>query len=499
MTTKATEDSFNQQKMYDVLQGRGPFISNVLVTDGTFANALALQLLPTSNANIVITGLNFDSNTRILIANTSATELSLISNSQLTAKFSSIDTVQDDGTVILRIVDNRSGFNRIYLDKVYGSQAPTWQTSTVLGNIIISNFFTASLSAQSDSNVVYALAEGSSLPGNLSLESNGYISGYVPSTAATTNFTIKATDEEGQISNRTFTLTIIPEPPMDAFVTGSNVSTTTYTYNSANYIAHVFLEGGTFQVNSFSNLASLNEVDMFIVGGGGGGGGDQGGGGGGGVANNYANVASVELNTEYVVVVGGGGGNQGRGGNTTIVGGNISLFAGGGGQGANRRSNGVAWYTGGGCGGPDGSITYTGGGAFVGFPGGNTTGGYAGGGGGGMGSSGGNGGSYCGGGMGGNGLEFAQYAALWGSPAGYFGGGGRGGAFSGSSSVSTMTNTATGGGGDGKCGGASDPGTGNGDPGTGGGGGGGVANSPSGAGAGSPGGHGIVIIRYPTN
>ena len=499
MTTKATEDSFNKEEIYDSILGRGPFISNVILTDSTFANVLTSPLLPTVNANIIVNGVNFDNNTRILISNTSATELSLISNTQLTAKFNTIDTVQDDGTIILRIVDNGSGFNRIYLNKVYASQTPTWQTSTTLDSILISNFFTASLAAVSDSNIVYALAEGSSLPGNLTLESNGYISGYVPDNQGTFNFTITATDEENQVSNRTFTIEVLPEPPIDAFVTGSNVSTTTYTYNSANYVAHVFLEGGTFQVNNFSNIASLNEIDMFIVGGGGGGGGDQGGGGGSGVATNYANIANVESNTEYVVVVGGGGGNFGRGGNTTIAGGSINLFAGGGGNGAGRRSNGTAWYVGGGCGGPDGSITYTGGGAFVGFPGGNTTGGYAGGGGGGMGSSGGNGGSYCNGGMGGNGLQFAQYAALGGSPAGYFAGGARGGAFSGSGSVSTMTNTATGGGGDGKCGGSFDPGTGNGDPGTGGGGGGGVANSPTGAGAGSPGGHGIVIIRYPTN
>jgi hypothetical protein len=502
MTTKANEDSFNKEEIYDSILGRGPFISNVILTDGTFANVLTSSLLPTVNANIIVNGVNFDNNTRILISNISATELSLISNTQLTAKFNTIDAVQDDGTIILRIVDNGSGFNRIYLNKVYASQIPRWLTSVTLGNILVNYFFTASIAAVSDSDIVFALAAGSTLPGNLTLLSNGYISGYAPDNHGTFNFTITATDEENQASNRTFTIEVLPEPPIDAFVTGSNVTTTTYTYNSANYIAHVFLESGTFQINAFSNLSVLNTVDMFLVGGGAGGAGDQGGAGGGGVTNNYVNVPDLATNEQYTVAVGLGGGNFAYGGNTSVAGGSVSLLAPGGGAAKGLGGgNAPAWYTGGGGGGRDapGAVSGLGGTGFLGFSGGN--GGYrGGGGGGGMGSAGGAGGSTCNGGMGGNGAYFAQYAALGGSPAGYWGGGGRGGAFSGGTSTSIMTNTATGGGGDGMCGGFSYPGTGSeyGDAGSGGGGGGGIANNSGGAGRGAPGGHGIVIIRYRT-
>lgn len=501
MTTKLTTDNINTFEVYDNLVGLGPQVSNVVYTDGSYT-AIEINEIPDANANLILNGYNFNSDTRVLISNTSPSELVLVSDTQLKVKFSTVP-VAADGTVILRLLDTKTGRNRIYLDIIDGPVVPVWITGTNdIATIITDQYFSTTLVATAVNTVSYSLESGT-LSGNITLNtSTGVLSGYGGTTTygGYSNIVVRATDTvEGTYKTRTFAIKVDPQPLIDAFVTGSNVSTIAYTYNSANYIAHVFLESGTFEINAYSNIASLNEIDMFVVGGGAGGAGDQGGGGGGGVANNYANVSGTALNTEYTIQVGGGGGNFGFGGNTSITGGSISLFAGGGGAAEGLASGAVAtWYTGGGAGGYGGSggQNLSGGVGLVGYNGG-SSGSQAGGGGGGMGSAGSNGGSYCNGGMGGNGIQFAQYAALAGSPAGYFGGGGRGGAYAGSSSVSTMTNTATGGGGDGKCGGSYDPGTGNGDPGTGGGGGGGIGNNPGGAGAGSPGGSGIVIVRYP--
>lgn len=499
MTTRVNEDNFDETQLLGEIGGSAPTISNVWVTDDTYANISNYNgLVIETNVYLVFNGANFDSNTRVLLGNVSPSSTTLVSDTQLRTAFNTIDGLPY-GSVVTTVVDEYIGTSTVYFNLVTLSDRPTWSTSATLANAVVSQPASFLLAAESDSNITYTVADGSSLPGNLSLLTNGYMSGYVTSTGSY-SFDIVATDEETQTTTRSFSLTVIPEPPMDAYVTGSNVTTTTYTYGGVTYTAHVFLESGTFQINAFSNLSVLNTVDMFLVGGGAGGAGDQGGGGGGGVANNYVNVSDLATNEQYTVVVGLGGGNFAYGGNTSVAGGSVSLLAPGGGAAKGLYGgNAPAWYTGGGGGGYDapGATAGVGGTGFLGFSGG-TGGTRSGGGGGGMGSAGSNGGGTCSGGMGGNGAYFAQYAALGGSPAGYWGGGGRGGSFSGSSSTSIMTNTATGGGGDGMCGGISYPGTGSelGDAGSGGGGGGGIANSATGAGRGAPGGHGIVIIRY---
>lgn len=494
MTTKINQDNFDFDAMirYQI----GPRIANVTVTDSTFANVLNANGI-FSNGGVVygvVYGAGFTNNTRILLnPNIVPTSITYVSESALRIQLQDLPSKSYN----VQIFDNSTKLGTLYAQLLTFSSGPVWTTAASLPSVIVDKVYVNTIAATSDSNILYTVQAGSTLPSNLQLLSNGLISGYANTAVGTYTFTAVATDEESQQVTRTFSIEVTPEPPIDAFVTGSNVSTITYTYNSANYIAHVFLESGTFQINAFSNISALNTVDMFLVGGGAGGAGDQGGGGGGGVTNNYVNV-SVEVDTSYTVTVGGGGASGTRGGNTQVTGGSLSsMIAPGGGTGASLTGTAAAWYTGGGGGGGNGGGGGGGGAGYIGF-GGGTAGIWSGGGGGGMGSAGGGGGSYCGGGMGGNGLQFAQYAALGGSPAGYFGGGGRGGAFSGGSSVSTMTNTATGGGGNGKCGGSSDPGTGDGVPGTGGGGGGGIGNDPGGAGRGGTGGHGIVIIRYPT-
>jgi len=179
------------------------------------------------------------------------------------------------------------------------------------------------------------------------------------------------------------------------------------------------------------NNYNLTAVEVLVVAGGGGGAADVGGGGGAGGLIYNPNFA-VTPGSALTVTVGGGGSGRapfdtsagGSGGNSVFG----SLTAtGGGGGGCYANQPGSTGGSGGGGAGPSGS-----GGAGTsgqGFAGGSGIGGvFHSGGGGGAGSVGGNGTlSPLAGGSGGVGLEFAQFASVGGSPAGWFAGGGGGG------------------------------------------------------------------------
>ena len=282
--------------------------------------------------------------------------------------------------------------------------------------------------------------------------------------------------------------------------TGSVTLTNGFTYfagtggtitTPAGYRVHTFTSGGTFTANAAGN------IEILAVGGGGGGGGYYygGGGGAGGLLYNSALAVAAQ---GYTVTVGGGG--AGGGNNTNGTNGGDSVFgslltAYGGGGGAYYPNDGLHGGSGGGAGGPQ-SASHTGGTptSGQGYAGGNTAsssyngygGGAGGGGAGGAGQS--ISGSYVYGGNGGVGLAYSisggsvYYAGGGGGGGGdnLTGGGGTGGTGGGGSGASASGTVAT-------------VGTAN----TGGGGGGGQhVGSPADS-TGRAGGSGIVIVRYP--
>lgn len=251
---------------------------------------------------------------------------------------------------------------------------------------------------------------------------------------------------------------------------------------------------GVVKYKKSSVVTQNATVEYLVVAGGGAGGagaysGGHSHGGGGGAGGLLQGVSEFSPSTIYTLTIGGGGAgavaNGTNGSNSFITGGTVNVVAVGGGRGGAVNTAGAA----GGSGGGGGREYYSGGAGTAGQ--GNDGGGacfYSGGGGGGAGAVGNtNSSPNCG--FGGNGREFTQFAAVGGSPGGWFAGGGGGAAcLSGCDRPGGL-----GGGGAGRnvfeCGGGGTPGTSN----TGGGGGG--AGSGSG---GTGGGSGIIILKMPS-
>ena len=245
--------------------------------------------------------------------------------------------------------------------------------------------------------------------------------------------------------------------------------------NVGAYRIHTFTSNGTFTVSA------CGYVDVLVVAGGGAGGSAQkGGGGAGGLI--YTNMAVFD-NQVIPIVVGSGGGfsypASSNGSDSTF--GALTAIGGGGGGCWMSHGGAVGGSGGGGvCPNPFGAGT-----PGQGWAGGSGTGDLSvnstGGGGGGAGGAGTDGQAHLPG-NGGDGLEFPQFAAVGGYPAGWFAGGGGGGGLGPASPADPVGLGGKGGGGDGGNYGTPDYVGQDGKANTGGG--------------GTSGGSGIVIVRY---
>ena len=424
--------------------------------------------------NIVITGTDFTAIPRVDIINTATGiwySVNTVTHNSATQLTVNLTLSVDAGTYRIRVEnpDGLAGLSGANFLTV--SDAPTWSTSagslgSVAGGL---NGAVATVSASGDT-IVYSettnVLTNASLA-NCSLNSS---TGAITSTdfdgsstsARTHTFTIRATDTQGQTSDREFTLT-----------------------SSYNYLASILIVAG---------------------GGGGGTGGGEGGGGGAGGLIYYGSETpktptggAVTLlgQTTYTVTVGAGGsgatgygangGNGTSGGNSSFTGSGLSLTTAlGGGIGGNYpdngagHGNGTSGGSGGGGGGNSGASgnSQSGGSGTSGqgFAGGNGNvhqgGQFEGGGGGGAGEQGKTGSSFSGfqGGGGGHGLAYA----ITGSSTYYAGGGG------GHTNGGTQGEGGNGGGG-----------TGNGSNGT-------ANTGGGGGGASGDGGSGVVILSVPS-
>jgi hypothetical protein len=414
----------------------------------------------TDSGTIIIQGTNFVSGAVASAIGTNGVEIVASSTTynslvQLTSVFTGLSNDNEPYDIK---VTNPSNLFGLIPDALYVNASPVWTTASgSLGTF--NEQVSVSISAtatDSDSTITYSLANGSSLPSGVTLNSStGLISGTLPdiSTDTTYSFTINASDAVNTIP-RTFSI-------------------------SSKY---------------------LIPVEYLVVGGGGGGAGTYAGGGG---AGGYRTSSILlERTLSYAVSVGLGGTasqgsvNGGDGGNSIF--GSITSIGGGGGGKWNDGSgahNGRTGGSGGGGGGVDGGSPYGFGGAGTsgqGNAGGNSTNNTSistsGGGGGGGASAVGGAASGSNAGSGGDGLGSSITGTLT-----YYAGGGGGG-------VIQAGNTAGNGGLGG--GGAGGKGSGNavaGTPNTGGGGGGsgGIGQGFSGSGNPGIGGSGVVIIAYP--
>ena len=137
------------------------------------------------------------------------TRASVVSWSSSTSISATFSLAQGDYRIR---VENPDGNAVISANAILQSTpAPTWTTAagsiaTIAGGASIGS---VSVAATSDSTVTYTKTSGT-LPGGISIASNGSFSGTESGSTATTtySFDITATDGESQTAVRTFTITI---------------------------------------------------------------------------------------------------------------------------------------------------------------------------------------------------------------------------------------------------------------------------------------------------
>lgn len=167
---------------------------------------------------ITITGTNFVSIPQVEAISstgvvTPADSISFSSSTSITATF----TLATDGTYFIRIENNDGNAVRSSTALLTVSDAPTFTTAAGSLGTIAGNFSgtVATIAATSDSSVTFSETTNvltNSSQANCSLNSStGVITttdfGGSSTTATTYNFTIRATDGEGQTADRNFSLT----------------------------------------------------------------------------------------------------------------------------------------------------------------------------------------------------------------------------------------------------------------------------------------------------
>jgi hypothetical protein len=456
----------------NITQGGGPKVT--AITYPNSANAASNS----GNESIVLTGTGFEPGVQIYINGNAVPAVSRTNANSVSFTTPALGT----GATYVVYVVNPDGGTAIFVPGMQVSAGPVWVTTSPLSSWGASQALSRNLVATSDSAVSYSLAVGSSLPGGLSLASNGLLSGTLssqPGSETTYNFTAVATDAELQTSSKAFSI----NATVGITATGGTVS------NISGYRVHTFTSSGSFTVTG-----GVGTVEYLVVAGGGGSGYGNGFCGGGGGAGGYriGSGLAVTAGTSYDVTVGAGGagGTYDRGSAAGSPSTFSSITSAGGGQGGQGGAAGGNGGSGGGAGG----FPNTGRAAGAGnTPSTSPS----------QGNNGGSPGSSLGGGGGGagsagnpSGLNGGSAAAstISGSTVYYAGGGG--GSPNGLGG-GTATSSEKGGGGDG--GGAGPVGGVAGSPNTGGGAGGAGGFAPDGAGAFAghkSGGSGIVIIRY---
>ena len=261
--------------------GGGPKISTIIYPgDDTAANTVGGQTL-------YITGSGFKSNSTVYINGNNVPSVSYINASNLSFTGPALSAA----TYPLYVINPEDGATAILIPGLQVSGEPTWITTSPLSSWSKSAALSTTLQANSDSAVTYSLDGGSSLPSGLSLAANGVLSGTLtspPENTTTYNFTIIATDAEGQTASRAFSI----DATSGITASGGTVS------NITGYRVHTFTSSGTFEVNG------SGDVEYLVIAGGGGGGGSRGAGGG---AGGYLTGNLSMSPGTYSVTVGGGG------------------------------------------------------------------------------------------------------------------------------------------------------------------------------------------------
>lgn len=250
---------------------------------------------------------------------------------QLTATFTGLSNAQEPYDIK---VTNPSNLFGIIPDALYINASPVWVTSSgSLGTFdeLVSINLSALSATDSDSTITYSVANGSSLPSGISLNSStGVISGMLPNVTSDTtyNFTINATDGVNTIP-RSFSITSIAFISSEVLVVGGGGGSGG-TPNDAWYPG----AGGAGGYRTSTSLQFLPGSTYNVVVG-------QGGAAGtGGTTTNSTRgssgqSSSVSYRLGTFSASGGGGGGAGH----AMTAGQAALSGGSGGGGASNQAN----------------------------------------------------------------------------------------------------------------------------------------------------------------
>jgi len=191
----------------------GSNLTGVAETKPTISS-ISPSTITNAQTSITITGANFESIPRVEALNPStgiwytADTVSYSNSTSLTVQF----TLAVDAEYRLRI-ENPNGLAVLSGNILTVSDAPTWTTAAGTLGTFAGDFSgtLATVVATSDSAVTFSEVGSNLTTANVTLSSAGVLSttdfGGASTTATTYNFTIRATDAEGQTADRSFSLT----------------------------------------------------------------------------------------------------------------------------------------------------------------------------------------------------------------------------------------------------------------------------------------------------
>ena len=214
---------------------------------------------PAGGQTINLTGVGFLPGCQVLVGNTYASVVSVISGTAL----SFVAPANLAGTYTLYTI-NSDGGTAIYVPGLTYSTAPVFSTpSGTLGTQYETTSFSTTIAATGDSGITYSIQSGS-LPSGITLNSaNGLISGTLATlnNSTTYTFTVRATDAEKQDTDRTFSITVNP----DVVTFNSPAEGTTYS-NATGDIFSLTLNASSAMGKSISYSANVLPTGLSISG-----------------------------------------------------------------------------------------------------------------------------------------------------------------------------------------------------------------------------------------
>jgi hypothetical protein len=163
---------------------------------------------PAGGQTITLTGSGFNNGASVIINNSAVGVVTVVNSTTITF----VSPALSVGSYTIYVV-NTDGSTAIAIPGIQYSGTPNWTTAAgTLGSLYETQSFSNTVIATGDAPISYSLFSGT-LPTGATLNNNGTITGTSVSTASSTTytFTIRATDNEQQDTDRQFSLTINPD------------------------------------------------------------------------------------------------------------------------------------------------------------------------------------------------------------------------------------------------------------------------------------------------